>query len=98
MCKGLYVLMGLLLLTVFVGCKHDDDGMSEQQQVRTSRLDTIAKTSAGDWTKVSAADQEYLVKELAHGNEESAKMLLLAKAGKLKGTPGGGPNTPPSGR
>lgn len=96
--NGLYILMGLILLTPLAGCKHENDGMSEQQQEKANRLDTIVKTSGGDWEKVSAADREYLVKELASGSESSAKMLLLAKAGKIKGTPGGGPNSAPPGR
>lgn len=94
--------MSLLVLPLLstTGCSKSDDGMSSQQQEKANRLDTIARQSGGDWEKVSQADRDYLVKELSSGNEASAKMLLLAKAGKLTMAPGGGPKPggpPPNG-
>lgn len=78
---------GLALLTACVGlllpgCQ-PNSGLDEKQQAQASRLDSIVKTSGGEWSRVSPADRDYLVKELAHGSEASARMLFAAKAGKL---------------
>ena len=94
---GAFLLATLILPAV--GCSKPDDGLSSQQQEKTNRLDAVAKQSGGDWEKVSQADRDYLVKELSSGSEPSAKMLLLAKSGKLKAGPGGvpSPGGPPPG-
>lgn len=81
--------LGLLLF----GCK-SDSGLDEKQQAQASRLDRIVKTSGGEWSRVSPADRDYLVKELAQGSETTARMLFSAKAGKLVRPRPGGPGTP----
>jgi hypothetical protein len=73
-----------------VGCHKADDGMSQEQNEKADRLSKIAQQSKGDWDKVPDADKEY-VKSLTSGDENGAKMLLLGKAGKLHGAPGGAP-------
>ena len=79
--------VGLLSAT---GCGKSDDGMNQQQLEKASRLDEIAKKSDGNWDRVSPADRDFILKNLTSGSEQGAKMLLLAKAGKLKGGPPGG--------
>jgi hypothetical protein len=76
-----------------IGCNGGEsgDGLTKDQVQAASRLDEIAKQSGGDWEKVSAADREYLIKEVSMGSEESAKRLLLAKSGAMKAAPGGAP-------
>src|SRR5262249_30551256 len=85
----LAALSGLALLPM-AGCGKPDDGMSQEQLQKADRLNAIAKKADGDWEKVSQADREYILKEVLHGgNEQSARMLLMAKAGKLRGNPSG---------
>ncbi len=72
---------------VLVGCGNNmaDDGLTDKDRQAVSRIEAIAKQSGGDWEKVSAADRDYLVKDVSMGSEQSAKMLLQQKAGTLKG-------------
>jgi hypothetical protein len=86
--SALAVLASLALLPS-LGCNRMDDGMSSEQVQKADRLSEIARKSDGAWEKVSQADRDYILKEVTHGDEQSAKMLLLAKAGKLSGNPGG---------
>ncbi|MDX1934411.1 MAG: hypothetical protein SFU56_17560 [Capsulimonadales bacterium] len=72
-----------------VGCQ-PDDGVPASEKAQAQRLDTIARDSGGDWEKLSETDKAYLIKEIAHGKESDARMILLAKAGKLR-RPAGGP-------
>lgn len=71
-------------LAFVIGCSSDDkgDGLAKKDQEAISRIDQIAKASEGDWSKVSEADKKYLVNDVSMGSEQSAKMLLQAKAGK----------------
>lgn len=72
------------------GCRRVDDGLTARDRVMVDRVDQIAKQSGGDWDRLSQADRDYLVKEVSHGSEPSARMLLLAKSGRLRqGRPGG---------
>ena len=82
---------GIAWLLPITGCSKPDDGMNAQQQQKTDRIDEIAKKSDGDWNKASQEERDYLPKNITSGSESAAKMLLLGKAGKLKGSPGGGP-------
>jgi hypothetical protein len=86
--SALAVLSSLALLPS-LGCNRVDDGMSREQIQKADRLSEIAKKSDGAWEKVAQADRDYILTEVTHGDEQSAKMLLLAKAGKLTGNPGG---------
>jgi len=71
---------------VLAGCG-SSDGSSEKTKEQSSRLNEIQRKSGGDWAKLTDEDKNYLVNELAHGNENSAKMLLgppVATPGKPK--------------
>jgi hypothetical protein len=74
---------------MIAGCQKADDGLSADQQKITDRLDEIAKKTGGDWEKLNDVDKKYLVTELGHGNETSARMILSAKGGKLRVGPDG---------
>jgi hypothetical protein len=78
------------LLPVF-GCNKMDDGMSQEQQQKASRLSEIAKKADGDWEKVSPADRDYILKNFTSGSESGAKMLVLTASGKFRGGPGAAP-------
>jgi len=85
-------LIGLISLIALQGCASNDmsdDGVPAGDKQAASRLDEIAKTSGGDWNKLSQSDKDYLVKEVAHGSEQTAKMLLQSKSGHLDGGAGG---------
>jgi hypothetical protein len=65
------------------------DGLNADERAATDRLYTIAKRTDGDWNKLTADERSFLLKDVAHGSEATAKMLLLAKSGKLtRKTPG----------
>src|SRR5581483_9279407 len=79
---------------VIIGCK-SDSGLNPDQQQMATRLDEIVKKSGGEWNKLSDADRTYLIKDISYGSEPSARMLFMAKAGKLKANPvgPGGPSS-----
>jgi hypothetical protein len=91
-----------------MGC-HSDAGqpLSDTQKTSADRLATISKSSGGDWDKVSQEDKDYLIKNLANGDEHTAKMLIAPPPGAHGGPPGappgaggppaGGPGVPPGG-
>ncbi len=81
----------LALAALIVGCGNNpgDDGISGKDKETSSRLDQVAKASGGDWEKLSQTDKDFLVKDVAQGSEQTAKMLLRNKAGQLSGGPGG---------
>ncbi len=85
--------IGSGLLTT--GCGKSDDGLSKEQETKSDRLDQIAKQSGGDWAKISQSDRDYLVQELGHGDEKSARMILMTKTGGFKG-PKPTPGVPPA--
>lgn len=89
-------LLTVLLLSVTIGCSGPDDGMTTDDKKMAGRLDEITKKSGGDWNKLSEADRQYMVKEIGQGSEQSARMLLQARAGRLR-RPGGPPGGPPRG-
>jgi hypothetical protein len=82
-----------LIATIFlalVGCNQGgDDGLSKKDQEAGTRIEQIAKDSGGDWSKVSQADKDYLIKEVSMGSEQSAQKLIEARGGKMRGGPGG---------
>ena len=99
--KKLATLMLLVvLLSVVGGCTgSDDDGLDPKEVKAASRVEQIAKSSGGDWSKVSEADKKYLVEEISMGSEQSAKMLIMSKSGSLRASPGGAHSGgPPSGK
>jgi PHP family Zn ribbon phosphoesterase len=91
------LLLAALALSVGVGCSKPDDGMKPEEKQMASRLEEITRKSGGDWNKLSEADRQYMVKEIGQGSEQSARMLLQARAGRLRVTPGGPRGGPPRG-
>ncbi len=80
-------LLGLFLAVAVPGCHRADDGLSSTRQEQADRLSDIAKRSGGDWNKLTQADKDYLVKTLSNGNENNARMILMAKVGHFAGGP-----------
>lgn len=94
----LLTLVGQLLVLSAAGCQDSKDAQDAKAQQETgSRITTIVTQSEGDWNKVSAADQKYLITDLSGGDVQSARMLFDAKAGKLRVTrrPSGPPRVAP---
>jgi hypothetical protein len=91
--------LGSVALLPALGCNKMDDGMSQEQLQKASRLSEIAKKADGDWNKVPPADRDYILKTFTSGSESGAKMLVLASSGKFRGGPGvappGAPAAPP---
>ena len=73
-----------------------DDHLNSSQVQAADRLTTIAQKAGGDWNKVPAADQQYVLSTFTSGSVAGAKMLILAKSGKFKGGPGAPGSTPGS--
>ncbi len=90
-CRQLGLAAACCLLLWGVGCKRSSDGLTPEQRQSGDRLSQIAKRTDGDWSKLTQEERTFIVKELAYGNEQSARMLLLAAAGKIGGRPGGPP-------
>jgi hypothetical protein len=88
---SLVIAVGFIVPTA--GC-HNDSGLKPEQEQMATRLDELAKQTGGDWSKLSAADKDYLVNKVSMGNEQSARMLLMSKSGKLQAHPGGPPGQP----
>lgn len=87
-----------LMLLGGVGCTQADDGMKPEEKQLANRLDEITKKSGGDWNKLSAEEKEYMIKDVAQGSEQSARMLLQARGGRLQQGPrGGAPRNAPGG-
>jgi hypothetical protein len=93
----LIVVLSCGALVPLTGCGKPDDGLSDEQVKKADRLTEIAKKADGNWDNVPQADRDYVLKTFAAGNEGQAKMLILAKAGKLHGGAGGAPGGPPGG-
>ncbi|MBM3492912.1 MAG: hypothetical protein FJX72_01115 [Armatimonadetes bacterium] len=79
------------LLLPAIGCRKQDDGLTSSQRREGDRLSRIAKRTGGEWNKLTQEERTFLIKNLSYGNEGSARMLLLAAAGKIGGKPGGPP-------
>ena len=96
-------LCGLLATLPLAGCSTPDDGIPAGEKKNAVRLDEIAKSSGGDFDKLAPADRDYVVKEIAHGDENAARMMIAAKGGRLRGNPGAPPTAgkapaPPAGQ
>jgi len=76
----------VLFAAVCVGCS-DQGGMTPDQEKQVADVNAIAKASGGDWSKLTQAQQQELVK--AAGSEGEAKQLLYMKGhGPVKIAPG----------
>ncbi len=77
--KKILLLVGAIaVLGAAAGCSGDDSGLTPQQQKMGQDLDALAKSSGGDWSKLSAAQQQELVQST--GSEATAKSVLQMKA------------------
>ena len=91
------VLLGVcvLAMSAFAGCHSDkSEPLSTTQTQSANRLADITKKSGGDWEKVSPEDRDYILKNLAYGNERTARMLIAPPPGKAGA---GGPTGLPQG-
>ncbi|MHB8635928.1 MAG: hypothetical protein ACYC96_05590 [Fimbriimonadaceae bacterium] len=95
---SLTIMLAVAAPLLFGGCSQSGNAFapSAADQKTSSRLDSIRKSSGGDWAKVSADDKKYLIDTLGHGSEYTAKMVFGVKAGppptpgiKKPGGPGG---------
>lgn len=77
------------------GCRGAGDGLSTEQQSKANQLDEVAKRTGGEWDKLNAADRKFLL-DLESGNENSARMLLMAKTGHFRGGHSGPPGSAPA--
>ncbi|MGV3723499.1 MAG: hypothetical protein ACO1SX_21600 [Actinomycetota bacterium] len=75
------------------GCGDRDRGLTSEQRASSDRLGEIAKRSGGEWDRLTPEDRNFLLNDLSHGNEQSARMLLLSASGKVGGKPVGGPRS-----
>ncbi|HTQ09728.1 MAG TPA: hypothetical protein VMI31_06620 [Fimbriimonadaceae bacterium] len=81
----------ILLAVVAMGavaCGDRDPGPSAETQKQADRLAQIQQRTGSDWNKLTPDDKDYLVNQLAHGSESTAKMLLGPPSHK-PGKPGG---------
>lgn len=75
------------------GCDAKDRGLSAEQRQSSDRLGDIAKRSGGEWDRLTPEDRNFLLNDLSHGSEQSARMLLLSASGKVGGKPVGAPRS-----
>ncbi len=71
-------------------CSPPSDNLPREQVQRANRLHEIARRTGGDWNRLTPDEKQFLVNELAHGNEQSARMLLWGASRQ-------GPPSQPSG-
>lgn len=65
----------------------DTSGLTKKEQRMASRIHKIAQESGGEWQNVSPEDRQFLTFEVSYGDENSARMVLSASAGKLSARP-----------
>jgi hypothetical protein len=90
--KNAFIILGLACLFSAMSCSGSQPALSSDQDKQASQMDEIGKKSGGDWNKLTPEEQKTMIQ--IGGSEQGAKMLLLAKSGKLGrhgGPPGGGP-------
>lgn len=88
----LAILACLLAAFGCVGCGDRDRGLTPEQRASSDRLGEIAERSGGEWERLTPEDRQFLVNDLSHGSEQSARMLLLSASGKVGGKPLAGRN------
>lgn len=88
------LILGAFLCPIaLVGCnKDEDEGLSKKQKQAGARLKEIATKSGGEWKNLTPDDRNFLVNDMSHGSEQSAKMLLLGASGKI-GAKAGNPQS-----
>jgi hypothetical protein len=78
--RGIVLLVGL---AVVCGCGPGP----KTEAAKDQKVDEIVQKSAGDWSRVSQADRDYLIRETGRGDQQSAEMDLRARWGRMKGGP-----------
>ncbi len=64
-------------LVALGGCGSGDDSKpSKETTQQADRITEIRKSTGSDWSKVSDADKAYLINEVGHGSESTAKMIF----------------------
>jgi hypothetical protein len=90
----------VVIAAPIAGCHSDNSQpLSDTQKQGADRLAKAARESGGDWDKVSREDKDYILKNVANGDEHTAKMLIAPPPGRAGGPPGGAPGAggPPPG-
>ena len=75
------LLLASMLSAALIGCRRQPPPAAPP--VSFARLDSIVKSSGGDWKKVSPADQNYITKEFGKGDQKAATMVFYHRAAKL---------------
>lgn len=70
------VLAGVAVVVNLRACSNASGGLSTEQVQQADRLHEMARRTGGDWNKLTPEEKQFLVNELAYGNEQSARMLL----------------------
>ncbi len=77
------LLSGLALLAMGVGMSgcgssdgEPDAATAKKTAEQSDRLQQIQNLTQGDWNKLTPADKDYLVNQISHGSESTAKILL----------------------
>jgi len=90
--KRFLALLGCLsAMMAIIGCGDKDRGLTKEQSQSSDRLGEIVTRCGGEWDRLTPEDRAFLVNDLSHGSEQSARMLLLSASGKVGGKPGGVP-------
>jgi len=70
-----------------MGCSKDAAGTdSPEHQETSNRLLQIEQKANGNWDSLSADDKKYVIDNVTHGSETSAKMIINS-SGTHKGGP-----------
>jgi hypothetical protein len=73
------LVLAVALLASLAGCH----GQTSAPSPQLSRVDSIIKSSGGDWNKVSPADRAYLITTVGKGSPISAQMTFSIRAGRM---------------
>ena len=77
-----------VLFADLAGCGNKDDGGVNATQMKAlDRTQQIVLQSGGDWSKVSPADQQYLIQGPGYGNEQTAQQFLISSYNHMKSGP-----------
>jgi len=88
--------MSLAALLGAAGCQGNDSGLTADQEKMGNNVNAWAKSSGGDWDKLTPDQQQTMIKSV--GNEKSARMVLQMTAHKPEPiTPGPPPGWKPGG-
>ncbi|HLK56606.1 MAG TPA: hypothetical protein VKU00_08580 [Chthonomonadaceae bacterium] len=76
------VIMAAVALTLFAGCHSSRDQITDpQQEQKMVHVDALVKSSGGKWSNLSQADRDWIIQNVAHGQEMPAQMIFSSRAG-----------------